>query len=203
MDEPSRRELNKLLVRESIERSSVDVVAELGLDGASIDEICARAMISSRTFFNYFHSKTEAVLGVGELNPPPERLAALADPGDDLLGELCSLIGDLVDERREDALFLRRLELFAKESRLAEALAQSVARLREVILEQVNPDGRHREAALVVDFVLAALQSYFWSPREINPDAPFGPQLLGRVDALARVMTKRASPSEPSDRSGR
>ena len=40
--------------------------AERGLSGFTIDELCEEAGIARRTFFNYFPSKEEAVLGVDE-----------------------------------------------------------------------------------------------------------------------------------------
>ena len=50
--------------------------AERGLSGFTIDQLCEEAGISRRSFFNYFPSKEEAVLGVDETDEA-ERFAEL------------------------------------------------------------------------------------------------------------------------------
>ena len=42
------------------------LTAEHGLNGFTIEELCAEVGISRRTFFNYFPSKDEAVIGMDE-----------------------------------------------------------------------------------------------------------------------------------------
>ncbi|TFB85282.1 TetR family transcriptional regulator [Cryobacterium algoricola] len=42
------------------------LTAERGLNGFTIEELCAEVGISRRTFFNYFPSKDEAVIGMDE-----------------------------------------------------------------------------------------------------------------------------------------
>src|SRR5258708_34354312 len=42
------------------------LTAERGLNGFTIEELCDEVGVSRRTFFNYFPSKEEAVVGVDE-----------------------------------------------------------------------------------------------------------------------------------------
>lgn len=42
------------------------LTAERGLNGFTIEELCDEVGVSRRTFFNYFPSKEEAVIGVAE-----------------------------------------------------------------------------------------------------------------------------------------
>ena len=42
------------------------LTAERGLNGFTVEELCAEVGISRRTFFNYFPSKDEAVIGMDE-----------------------------------------------------------------------------------------------------------------------------------------
>lgn len=57
------RERKRLATRRAIQSAALRVVRERGLDGATVDEIARLADVSPRTFFNYFPSKEEAILG--------------------------------------------------------------------------------------------------------------------------------------------
>jgi AcrR family transcriptional regulator len=58
------RERKKAECRREISDTARALVAERGLAGVTVDEIAAKAGVSPRTFFNYFASKEEAVVGV-------------------------------------------------------------------------------------------------------------------------------------------
>ncbi len=58
------RERKKLATRAALHQAALQLVAEHGLDHVSIDDIAERADVSPRTFFNYFSSKDDAVLGL-------------------------------------------------------------------------------------------------------------------------------------------
>ena len=53
----------KLKARLSVERAALELVIERGYDGVTVEDICARAEISKKTFFNYFPSKAAAIMG--------------------------------------------------------------------------------------------------------------------------------------------
>ncbi|MGK2867988.1 MAG: TetR/AcrR family transcriptional regulator [Mycobacterium sp.] len=81
------RERKRLATRRAIFRAALKVVRERGLDGATVDEISRIADVSPRTFFNYFASKEEAILGeVPTLADNPEIAWFLADRGPILRG---------------------------------------------------------------------------------------------------------------------
>ena len=61
--EPGLRERKRAATHRAIQRAALAVVRERGLDGATVDEIARVADVSPRTFFNYFATKEDAILG--------------------------------------------------------------------------------------------------------------------------------------------
>ncbi len=67
------RERKRRATRRAILIAAIRVVRERGVDGATVDEISRVADVSPRTFFNYFPSKEDAILG-----DPPDLAAEQA-----------------------------------------------------------------------------------------------------------------------------
>jgi AcrR family transcriptional regulator len=67
------RERRRAETTRALIRAARRFTAEHGLAGFTVEELCAEADVSRRTFFNYFASKDDAVLGV-----PIERADAAA-----------------------------------------------------------------------------------------------------------------------------
>jgi AcrR family transcriptional regulator len=103
------RERKRLATRRAIQLAVLRLVAERGLDGVTVDEVSRVADISPRTFFNYFGSKEEAVLG----DPPEIPAGDAADrfvegrDGQNLLDGLVSLLIVAGDASMEDAEMLQ------------------------------------------------------------------------------------------------
>ena len=74
------RERKKLATRTALHEAALRLVAERGLDAVSVDDIAERADVSPRTFFNYFSSKDDAVLGLDPEAPARQAAAFLARP---------------------------------------------------------------------------------------------------------------------------
>ena len=58
------RERKRAQTRHRLEEAAVGLALRDGLDKVTIDAISERADVSPRTFFNYFDSKEDAILGV-------------------------------------------------------------------------------------------------------------------------------------------
>jgi AcrR family transcriptional regulator len=66
------RDRKKTATRRALASAALRLTLEYGPDGVTIEQISDAADVSPRTFFNYFSSKEEAILGVD-----PDRRAAL------------------------------------------------------------------------------------------------------------------------------
>jgi len=74
------RERKKLATRQALHLAALQLVAERGLDDVSVDDIADRGEVSPRTFFNYFPSKVDAVVGLDPAEPQRQVEAFLARP---------------------------------------------------------------------------------------------------------------------------
>jgi AcrR family transcriptional regulator len=70
--QPGRRERKKLATRQALQDAALRLVAERGLDQVTVEDISEAADVATRTFFNYFSSKEEALLGNA-----PEKVATV------------------------------------------------------------------------------------------------------------------------------
>ena len=77
------RERKKQATRLALHEAALRLVAEHDLDAVSVDDIADRADVSPRTFFNYFPSKVDAVLGLDPEAPRQQADAFLARPADE------------------------------------------------------------------------------------------------------------------------
>lgn len=62
---PGLRERKKAARHAAFVDAARALVLDRSLDGVTIEDICERVGVSPRTFFNYFASKEDAVLGLG------------------------------------------------------------------------------------------------------------------------------------------
>ena len=98
-EEPGLRERKKRARREALIDAAHALVEAHGLDAVTVESICSEAGVSTRTFFNYFESKDDAVLGVEPLVLDPEVVAVFTagGPTGRLGADLEALVTSLVD----------------------------------------------------------------------------------------------------------
>ena len=106
------RERKRLATRRAIQFAVLELVDERGLDNVTVDEVSRVADISPRTFFNYFTSKEDALIGDPPTLPEEARIEEFVNAGP--AGDLLSDLGDLLARSGEqlpddfDLLKLRR-----------------------------------------------------------------------------------------------
>src|SRR5688572_29377599 len=77
------RERKKLATRAALHEAALRLVAERGLEAVSVDDIADRVDVSPRTFFNYFPTKVDAILGLDPDAPRRQADAFLDRPAEE------------------------------------------------------------------------------------------------------------------------
>jgi AcrR family transcriptional regulator len=181
------RERKRLATRRAIQVAALELVEQRGVQGVTVDEISARADVSPRTFFNYFATKEQAVLGDPPM-PPTESLAEQFTAGGsgDLLADLRNLMIDVWRGTELDIdLIVLRQRVVKRNPELAglriatmRAFEDDVTAIVVRRLEHGEPelnDAEHqRRARLVTLVTIAAMRSAWqsWSggpPVELDP----------------------------------
>jgi len=200
------RERKKLETRRALERAALALAAEHGFEHVTVERIAAAAGVSARTFFNYFSSKEEALIGFDPDEPERLRAALAARPPHE--PPLQSLRAVLSARAAEFAAgheqWLARRELIRSEPRLLSANMAAWGALERALVEGVavrigqDPE-RDLYPALVVGASVAAARVALmrWrSDRRVGLE-----RLLGRAFELlerglappARAAARRGS----------
>ncbi|MUK01219.1 TetR family transcriptional regulator [Vibrio cholerae] len=164
---PSLRERQKAETRVTLHEAAVACVLERGLELATIEAITGRAGVSQRTFFNYFPSKEDAVLGLRAPVLDPALLEGFSFE-EDVLGQVSRLLLAVAGSAHEGVDQVRRREL-----------TRQYPHLIHRVIERMN------EAEDLVRIALAELlaESPQWSSSIARHD----------LDDVARVIVMTAN----------
>lgn len=140
MGAPSLRERKKQRTREQLQRAALELFAERGFDQVTADEIAERAEVSRSTFFRYFRTKEEVLLG----------------RADELLAELHQVLADRPRDEPLSRSVRRALQAMAAgyEDRRSEILAiRDVAASHPDVLARALEHQAAWEAAFAAQLV--------------------------------------------------
>ncbi|TFC40962.1 TetR family transcriptional regulator [Cryobacterium sp. TMT1-21] len=142
------RARKRAATQSALERAAVSLALEHGYDNVTVDMICEAAMVSPRTFFNYFGTKEGAFLGGTPPAPTDaEHQAFVHGTSRDVLGDLVGMIADAMADHSPDTDLLRRRRMLIE--RTPELLTGETSRIAELeehlvklVLERFAVQGR-------------------------------------------------------------
>jgi AcrR family transcriptional regulator len=171
------RELKKSRLRQSLEQEALRLFAEQGYEATTVEQIAARAEISTTTFYRYYSSKEDLVIS-GASGDQGLSFAESPPPGQTLADSVRMLIAQLrqspdavgPDER---ANLLARFRLIASVPELRalhqQRTQESIQRLARVLSGDERPALRTRVVAAMVGGAIAEAM-YHWVDQDGRPD---------------------------------
>ena len=205
----NRRELKKQKTASELTSATRRFTAERGINGFTIEEVCAEVNVSRRTFFNYFATKDDAVIGANPDEQFAEFEAQFLAPGatewpwilDDLVALVITHFGQaeehavvhrefLAAMEREPHLLIRFIGITRERERQLIAL---VARRQRV--EASDP--RAEASINVLSTLMRTTADRFMDPANAHEPHDFSTILTTSL-AAARVVLASPSPRKAS-----
>jgi AcrR family transcriptional regulator len=200
---PGLRERKRLATRRAIQVAAVTVVRERGYEATTVDEIARIADVSPRTFFNYFSSKEEAIVGDGPQLPDAAALDAFVTDRTPILPALADLFSQSIRPALDDHELIRlRRSLMKSNPELGGKRWMLVHRFESEVVEVVrrrlaaedpalaeDPDELARRARLTAFVAIATMRHAWLSWMEDNGEhATLTDRLTDSFAALPDVV---------------
>ena len=174
------RERKKLATRLALHEAALRLVAERGLDHVSVDDIAERADVSPRTFFNYFPSKDDAVLGLDPAVSDSMVESLRARPADETPGQAMRAVaheqaGQMAEETELWPLRLRVIDAHpALLARLAASFGRAEQAMAAAIAERTGSNPHDLYPLLLAGVAAAAMRSalHRWFATDFTTSLP-------------------------------
>ncbi|WP_203795052.1 TetR/AcrR family transcriptional regulator [Actinoplanes couchii] len=140
--ETGRREIKRRQTRLALITAALRLADERGADRVTTDEISAAAGVSPRTFFNYFATKEDALVG-----DPMEGSGELSLPPGPLLEALLTALAPAFEQIQKDRdLWLLRMRVIGANPHLLPLLIAAAASAEQRLAQDIAvrdslPDG--------------------------------------------------------------
>ncbi|MFI5060264.1 MAG: TetR family transcriptional regulator [Actinomycetales bacterium] len=183
------RERTRRAVRGELAQLAVDLFVEKGYDETTIDDLVAAAGMSKRTFFRYFASKEELVMGKYEVlgEQLAEDLAGrpAGEPVWVSLRQMFGRVVDYFDSEARSATVIAMEHIVRDHPTLNASYLDRVSRMQELVLDEVRArtgrtDPADPRAAAIVGAAFSCLLATWTTWLITNQERPFG-DLLDRA----------------------
>ncbi|WP_375406828.1 TetR/AcrR family transcriptional regulator [uncultured Amnibacterium sp.] len=132
------REQKRLATKRALQLALLRLALERGFDSVTVEEVAQAAQVSTRTFFNYFTTKEEALAAPhGPVELSADEIARYEEGAADPLTDLVLLMAGHASGEEDFELHRLRRELMQRETRLFGDRATLVQRIREQMIEIV------------------------------------------------------------------
>ncbi|MBB5872751.1 AcrR family transcriptional regulator [Allocatelliglobosispora scoriae] len=164
-----RRDRKKQQTRAALIQAALRLADERGLENITVEEISEAADVSSRTFFNYFSSKDDAIIGDHQADAPPLHELFAALPADiPVIGALRLALAPVIAQVQADQeLWFLRMRVLAE---------------HPALLPRLHANGAAAERDLTA--AVAARTG-------VGPDHVFPPLIVGAVGVAVRTSMAR------------
>ncbi len=132
------RERKRRAAHRAMETAAVRIAYAEGVDAVTVDRICAAAMVSRSTFFNYFTSLEVAIFGSALVYDRELTDRILSDHSDDLVIAASLIVMHSVRGAPDDEVAKQRFALFAREPGVSTAVSWSSHTSRERLIDVIE-----------------------------------------------------------------
>jgi AcrR family transcriptional regulator len=190
------RERKKEATREALRHSAVTLYRELGPHAVTVEDICAKAGVSARTFFNYFETKDEAVLSL-DVSTFTVRQRIVDRPADESpLTAVRAVLAERFANVVKSETFRERTLLIREHPELVPRLTHTNKAFEEaVVLGIAERTGLPPESIYVRTTAAAAFSANRIAVTCWQPDA--GPDLVTLLHQAMDVLERGFTPSQP------
>lgn len=179
------RERKRRAAKRVMEGAAVQLAYDEGVSAVTVERVCAAAMVSRSTFFNYFTALEQAIWGSALDYDPELTDGILARYPHDLVVAASLIVMESIRGQADDVVTQRRFALLAREpgiaSKISWASHESRERLIAVIAAWLNAhpecarltDADHAtEARLTVTLSIALGDEVLRHVREVDGEFP-------------------------------
>jgi AcrR family transcriptional regulator len=196
MTGPGLRERKKEATREALRHAAITLYREQGPQAVTVEDICAKAGVSPRTFFNYFETKDEAVLTLDVRGPVIRQRIADRPAEESPLTALRWVLAERFEQMIGSATFRERTMLIREHPDLIPRLTHTNKTFEEaLILGVADRVGLPPEHIYVRTTAAAAFSANRAALLTWRPDE--GPDLVTLLHQAMDVLERGFTPPPP------
>ncbi|KAA9161144.1 TetR family transcriptional regulator [Amycolatopsis acidicola] len=191
------RERKKEATREALRHAAVTLYRKHGPGSVTVEDICAKAGVSPRTFFNYFETKDEAVLSL-DVSPTALRQRIVERPADESpLTAVRSVFAQRFADVTKTETFRARTMLLREHPELMPRLAHTNKAFEEAVVcgiadrTGLPPGDIYVRTTAAASFVANRVALTCWQP-DSGPE-----ELVALLHQAMDVLERGLTPSPP------